>query len=56
MIAFELKEQGELTEQEENKLNYFGKANFLLEKVEYESITFSMNRLMKLEELRQYLN
>jgi hypothetical protein len=56
MIAFVLKEQGELSENEENKLNYFGKAYFLLDKIERESITFSMDRQMKMAELREYLN
>jgi hypothetical protein len=56
MIAFVLKEQGELTEQEENKFNFFRKAYFLLDKVERQSITFSMDRQMKMAELREYLN
>jgi len=51
-----LKEQGELSETEENKLNFFGKAYFLLDKVERESITYSMDRQMKMAELKEYLN
>ena len=56
MIAYVLKEQGELSEKEENKLNFFGKAYFLLDKVERESISFSMDRQMKMAELREFLN
>lgn len=56
MIAFVLKEQGELSETDENKINYFRKAYFLLDKVDRESITFSMDRQMKMAELRAYLN
>lgn len=56
MVAFVLKEQGELSETDENKINYFRKAYFLLDKVERESITFSMDRQMKMGELREYLN
>jgi uncharacterized protein YutD len=56
MIAFVLKEQGELADKELTKLDFFGKAYFLLDKVERESITFSMDRQMKMAELREYLN
>ena len=56
MIAFVLKEQGELSESEENRLNFFGKAYFLLDKVDRESFTFSMDRQMKMAELRGFLN
>jgi hypothetical protein len=56
MIAFVLKEQGELSETDENKINYFRKSYFLLDKVDRESITFSMDRQMKMAELRGYLN
>lgn len=56
LVAFVLKEQGEMAENESNKEDYFRKAWFLLDKVERESITFSMERLMKLEELRGRLN
>lgn len=56
MIAFVLKEQGELAANELHKIDYFRKAYFLLDKVERESITFSMDRQMKMTELRQYLN
>lgn len=55
MIAFVLKEQGELSETNENKINCFRKAYFLLDKVDRESITFSMDRQMKMAELRVYL-
>ncbi len=56
MIAFVLKEQGELSENQEIKLDFFRKSYFLLDKVDRESITFSMDRQMKLAELREYLN
>ena len=56
MVAFVLKEQGELEEDASRKLDFFRKSYFLLEKVERESITFSMDRQMKLAELREYLN
>jgi len=56
MIAFVLKEQGELSETDENKINYFRKAYFLLDKVKHESITFSIDRQMKIKKLREYLN
>jgi hypothetical protein len=56
LIAFVLKEQGELSETNENKADFFRKAYFLLDKVERESITFSMDRQMKMAELREYLN
>ncbi len=56
MIAFVLKEQGELAEKAEQKLDFFRKSFFLLEKVDRESTSFSMDRQMKLAELREYLN
>lgn len=56
MIAFVIKEQGELAETDKKKVDFFRKAYFLLDKVERESITFSMDRQMKMAELREYLN
>lgn len=56
LLAFVLKEQGELAETEDERLDFFRKAYFLLDKVERESIVFSMDRQMKLTELRAYLN
>ena len=56
VLAFVLKEQGELAEKEDERLDFFRKAYFLLDKVERESVTFSMDRQMKLTELRVYLN
>ena len=41
---------------ENDRINYFRKAWFLLDKVEKESIVFSMDRQMKLSELSAYLN
>lgn len=56
MIAFVLKEQGELEEDVNQKLDFFRKAYFLLDKVDRESVTFSMDRQMKLAELRTFVN
>jgi hypothetical protein len=56
MVAFVLKEQGELAETSETKHDFFRKAYFLLDKVDRESITFSMDRQMKIADLREYLN
>lgn len=56
LLAFVLKEQGELAEKEDDRLDFFRKAYFLLDKVERESTTFSMDRQMKLTELKAYLN
>jgi len=56
LFAFVLKEQGEMAEDENDRLNFFQKAHFLLNKVENESSVFSMDRQMKLAELRAYLN
>ena len=56
MVAFVLKEQGELEEDTASKIDFFRKSYFLLDKVERESVTFSMDRQMKLAELRDYLN
>jgi hypothetical protein len=55
MVAFVLKEQGELALQNEQKIDFFRKSCFLLEKVDRESTVFSMTRQMKLAELRGYL-
>jgi len=56
LFAFVLKEQGELADEETQRRNYFSKACFLLEKIERESIVFSMERQMRLQELKAYLN
>jgi hypothetical protein len=56
MVAYVLKEQGELSSNEREKLDFFRKSFFLLEKIERESVSFSMDRQMKLAELREYLN
>jgi hypothetical protein len=55
MVAFVLKEQGEMAEDSDNKLDFFRKSYFLLDKVSRESASFSMDRQMKLEELKGYL-
>lgn len=56
MVALVLKEQGELADNAEQQLDFFSKAYFFLEKVERESTSFSMDRQMKLAELREYLD
>ena len=56
MVAYVLKEQGELSKTLEPKLDFFRKAYFLFDKVDRESITFSMDRQMKMAELKEYLN
>ena len=56
MVAYVLKEQGELSETTETKLDLFRKAYFLFDKVDRESITFSMDRQMKMAELKEFLN
>ncbi|WP_319482123.1 hypothetical protein [uncultured Draconibacterium sp.] len=56
MVAFVLKEQGELADSDDKRLDFFRKSYFILEKVERESISFSMDRQMKIAELSAYLN
>lgn len=56
MVAFVLKEQGELEETLQSKLDFFRKSYFLLRKVDRESSTFSMERQMKLADLEARLN
>ena len=56
MVAFVLKEQGELAIADDKRLDFFRKSYFILKKVERESTVFSMDRQMKLAELRTYLN
>ena len=56
LFAFVLKEQGEMAAKETARIDYFKKAWFLLDKVDKESISFSMERQMKLQELKTYLN
>ena len=56
MVGYVLKEQGEMESEEDKRTDYFRKAWILLDKVEKESITFSLDRLMKLGELKEYLN
>ncbi|MBN2636406.1 MAG: hypothetical protein JXR61_09055 [Prolixibacteraceae bacterium] len=55
MVAFVIKEQGELENDAFQKIDFFRKSYFLLEKVDRESVTFSMDRQMKLAELKEYL-
>jgi hypothetical protein len=56
MVAFVLKEQGELADSDDKRLDFFRKSYFILQKVERESISFSMDRQMKIAELSAYLN
>lgn len=56
MIAYVLKEQGELEENAAQKLDFFRKAYFLLEKSDRESTSFSLERQIILSELRNSLN
>lgn len=55
MVGYMLKERGELENNLMKKMNYFSKSFFILAKVDRESITFSMDRQMKLEELKNNL-
>nr|WP_319573448.1 hypothetical protein [uncultured Draconibacterium sp.] len=56
MVAFVLKEQGELAHSNDKRLDFFRKSYFILQKVERESTSFSMDRQMKIAELSAYLN
>ena len=56
MVAFVLKEQGELADSDDKRIDFFRKSYFILQKVERESISFSMDRQMKIAELSAYLN
>ena len=56
LVAYVLKEQGELEGSVDDRLNFLRKSYFLLDKVERESTSFSMDRQMKLSELRAFIN
>lgn len=56
LVAFVIKEQGELASDENKKDGLFRKAYFLLESVERQSTSFSMDRQLKIAELNEYLN
>jgi DNA polymerase IIIc chi subunit len=56
LVAFVLKEQGELQSDESRRVKFFQKAYFLLQNVDRESPLFSLDRQMKMEELKTYLN
>lgn len=56
MVAFVLKEQGELAHSNDKRLDFFRKSYFILQKVERESTSFSMDRQMKIAELSASLN
>lgn len=55
LVAFVLKEQGELAGEDNQRHDLFKKSYFLLDKVERESTSFSMDRQMKMAELKEYL-
>ena len=56
LIAFVLKEQGEIAENEHEKLGYFSRSWFLLDKVERESTAYSVERQLRMAELRAFLD
>jgi hypothetical protein len=56
MVAFVLKEQGEMAADDKERSDFFSKSFFILEKVERESVNFSMDRLIKMGELKEYLS
>ena len=56
MVAIVLTEEGELAEDIEVKKDFFRKSYFLLDKVERESTSFSMERQLKIAKLKEYLN
>ena len=55
IVAMVLKEQGELCQNVAMKLNYFSKAYFILQKVELNSTSFSVDRQLKLAELKELI-
>jgi len=55
IIAFVMKEQGEMITNKQVQEDLFRKAYLLLAKVDRESITFSMERKIKMGELKEYL-
>ena len=56
MVGFVLKEEGELASSDVRRTDYFKKAFFILQKVDRESISFSMDRQLKIAQLKEYLN
>lgn len=56
MVGIVLTEEGELAENIEEKKDFFRKSYFLLDKVERESTSFSMERQLKMAKLREFLN
>ncbi len=55
VVALVLREQGELSNSETAKLNFFSKAYFILQKVDLNSVTFSITRQVALQELKEML-
>jgi restriction endonuclease len=56
LIAFVLKEQGEIATTETDKLDFFSRSWFLLDKIERESTAFSVERQLRMAELRAFLD
>jgi predicted glycosyltransferase len=56
LVGFVMKEQAELAADEVQQMDLYRKSWFLLEKVDREGLIFSMDRQMKLAELRSVLN
>jgi restriction endonuclease len=56
LIAFVLKEQGEIAKSESEKLIFFSKSWFLLDKIERESTAYSVERQLRMAELRAFLD
>lgn len=55
LVGFVLKEEAELAEEETKQTDLYRKSWFLLDKVDREGLIFSMDRQMKLAELRAIL-
>jgi len=56
LIAFVLKKQGEIAASESEKLTYFSKSWFMLDKIERESTAYSVERQLRMAELRVFLD
>lgn len=55
IVGFVLKEQGDLENSPNSKLNLFSKAYFILERVERGVIDYSVERQMKMAELKELM-
>jgi hypothetical protein len=56
LVGFVMKEQAELATDEAKQMDLYRKSWFLLDKVDREGLVFSMDRQMKLAELRSVLH